>query len=294
MTTKRNVVLIIIISVITFVLMIYCTNKTDELKTVVMKMTKEVNAIAVRTREACVEGAKLLEKAYENLDQYDLDISKMDEKDDGMYKWFESSHYYPMTREKFKGKGMAAFLNGMYLDPEVEFIPENYNKGRKISKDGPEMKLIKKEMRLYEHQFDALHEINKKIGYKYHVFNFNPRGWLCFYSYYVDWASLIPDGVTFKELRYTPWCYPSIPEGNPERKPVWTKNAFIGTVGEGWLHQINYIIYPNNKYKGGYGIALYLRDIHEKLFKNNKNILLLLGKNTSVLAISIAAKEKLY
>ncbi len=84
--TKNRDVFFLMISAMSFVLIMQCTNRTDGLKTEIMEMTREVNAIAVRTREACVKGAKLLEKAYENQEQYDLDISDMDEKDDGMYK----------------------------------------------------------------------------------------------------------------------------------------------------------------------------------------------------------------
>jgi hypothetical protein len=271
------------------------TKKVEELKIETDRLAGEINQIFVTARENLVLRARMVQDAYEHKDRYDLSTEGMDVSEGGVYDWFEDWFYVP-TEDKFNGRGMINLYNGnngMYLDPDVEYMPENFAKARKIATDGPELELIKREMRLWEYIIGDVMEAGKDLGYAEYTYFANPRGWLNVTSMYFEYTSAASPDLTQEIMGNLEWVKNGTPFGNPERTPKWTKGAAAAIGGEGWVALISMPVYANGQYILLENNNVYPLEISTKLFNTHEQKLLFLDLHTSLLGISPPAKEAL-
>jgi len=268
---------------------------TKETRQEVMRLAKKIDLAFVTTRKNTMIRKSIIERAYENMDKYDLSTEGMDVSEGGTYKWFEDYLYYS-TKDMFNGKGMINLLSseaGLYIDPELEYKPENASKARKIAKDGSELSEIKKEIRLWEHIIVKVMNAGKDPGYSEFVFFANPRLWLCIFSMYYDYASTINPRLTQEMLMGMEWLVNGAPFGNPEGVPKWTKDVFASLTGEGWVINISVPMYAHGRYTGLVNSNLYPMEIAKKEFRNHSEQLIFMSPSASLLGISKSAKKVL-
>jgi len=269
--------------------------RTKETRQEVMRLAKKIDQAFVTARKNTVIRKGIVERAYENMDKYDLSIEGMDVSEGGIYKWFEDYLYYP-TKDKFDGKGMICYLNsetGLYLDPEFEYRPENAHKARKIAKDGPEIVEIKKLIRLWEYFLVEVVEAGEDTGYTEFVYCAAPRLYLHLFSMYFDIPSAANPRFTQEIIMNTEWMINGTQYGNPEGVPKWTKDAFSGMNGEGWIENVSVPAYAHGKYIGLINNNIYPIEISKKDFKTHDQRLIFLGSSTSLLGTSESAKKLL-
>ncbi len=261
----------------------------------VERLAAKINDAFVTARDNTLLRKAIVEQAYENKDQYDLSIEGMDVSEGGVYKWFEEYVYYPVE-DKFDGKGMITFISsesGLYIDPQLEYRPENFSKARQIEKDGPEMAAVKQDIRLWEYILTDVTEAGDDIGYTEYVYFANPRQWLQIHNFYFDYVSAYSPKVIQEILGNLEWLVNGTPYGNPEGIPLWTQDAFVAMVGEGWLETLSLPLYAHDRYIGFLNANLYPVEIAEQDFKNNNHTVLFLGSSTSLLGVSKSAKALL-
>ncbi len=226
-------------------------NKKDKLKNEFSKQAEKINQVFVTVRENMIKRAAIIQKAYENQSQYNLDIKGMDVSEGGIYKFFENMHYYPV-KDKFKGKGMIACVgltkNPIYIPPDIEYKPENFDKAVKIKNDGPEFKAIKKEIRLWENILPEVMNAGKRTGYREYVSWYNPRYWLCAYNIYFDFVSCFPLDLNQKKFGNLKGIRNGTPYGNLEGKPKWLESVMFDYFGEGWRMSISIPVYAKGHF----------------------------------------------
>ncbi len=269
--------------------------KKSKLKEELTKKAGLINKVFITTRKNLQKRAMMIQEAYENQSQYNLDIKGMDVSEGGVYQFFDNMIYYPV-KDKFKGKGMIACIlqtkYPIYISPAIEYKPENFHKAINITTDGPEFKAIKKEIRLWENILLEVMNAGDKTGYKERASCFNPRNWLYVFDSYSNFTSFFYLDSNQKMLGKFNWVKNGTPFGNPEGKPKWFEKA-INDYSNGWILPISMPVYTNGRFKIILTSSLFLFEFNKNICKKDKNMLLLIDLNTSVIGLSPSAKKTL-
>ncbi len=299
MTGTQRIYSTLLITVITLSLLLGgCGDYKQRLQDArqeVDRLAKKINKTFVTVRNNTVLRKEIIENAYENMDQYDLSIEGMDVSEGGFYTWFEDYVYYPVE-DKFDGKGMLTWVGsetGLYIDPEIEYKPENFDKARRIAIDGPEMVEIKQEIRLWEHILLEVVEAGEKPEFPEVPYFANPRLWLNMFGEYFDYVSTINPKLTQEILGHLEWTSNGAPYGNPDGIPKWTIEPYVHLLLGGWIESVSVPVYCRGKYKGLMNSYVVVKIIIESLIQPQQSQVLLIGTRTSLLGISASAKNLL-
>lgn len=290
---KHRVFGLWILIIVTGILFSCRQNRIEQVRDQAVQLAEHINTVFSKAAENSMIRKRIIEDAYENRARFDLSIDGMDVADGGSYQWLEDYIYYPVE-DKFNGVGMISYvgsITGLYIDPDVEYKPENFHLARQISRDSDEMKLVKEEIRLWEHIIVEVNQAGTELDYDEYVYFCNPRMFLATFSMFFDQASMMTPNFTQEVIGNMDWMYRGTPYGNPEGIPLWADDVWVGAVGEGWIIGHSIPVYSHGDYIGNITSNLYPLEIAKKNLSEKEEHLLFISGVTSLLGITDSAKK---
>ncbi len=234
-------------------------SKNNELLQTMDKIVSVIESsliIAERNAENLDNVTEVLLLTSEN---YNLDISSMDETAGGNYRFFNNTQYY-----KFKNDGKAAIATS-------GFVPVNDD--------------IKKKMLLLENTQTEMIKAQKLTP-------FSAQSWIMTgdpiaLTYpYKDLMSGIKPKLDMRQMY---WWNMISEKNNPEKKIMWSPEPYGSLVGNGWIIMAISPIYTEKGFIGGASVDIRIKELADSTISNKDEILMLVSKKSLVISKSLGA-----
>ena len=192
-------------------------------------------------------------------DNYNLDISSMDEAKGGNYRFFNNTQYY-----KYKNDGKAAIATSGFVTVNDE---------------------IKKKMMLLENAQTEMIKTKKLTP-------FSAQSWIMTgdpiaLTYpYKDLISGIKPKFNMRQMY---WWNMISEKNNPDKKIMWSPEPYGSLVGNGWIIMAISPIYTEKGFIGGASVDIKIKELADSVISNKDEILILVSKKSLVISKSLGA-----
>ena len=246
-----------------FLALLFCLScghsKNNELLQTMDKIVSVIESslvIAERNAENLDNVTEVLLLTSEN---YNLDISSMDEAAGGNYRFFNNTQYY-----KYKNDGKAAIATS-------GFVPVNDD--------------VKRKMLLLENAQTEMIKAQKLTP-------FSAQSWIMTgdpiaLTYpYKDLMSGIKPKLDMRQMY---WWNMISEKNNPDKKVMWSPEPYGSLVGNGWIIMVISPIYTEKGFIGGASVDIKIKELADSIISNKDEILMLVSKKSLVISKSLGA-----
>ncbi len=246
-----------------FLILSFCLSCGHNKKKVLLRSMDQIASVIESSLRIAERNAENLDNVTEVLllssNNYNLDISSMDESAGGNYRFFNNIQYY-----KFRNDGKAAIATSGLTAVNDE---------------------IKMKMLLLENAQSEMIKAQKLTP-------FSAQSWIMTgdpiaLTYpYKDLMSGIKPKLDMRKMY---WWDMISEKNNPEKKVMWSPEPYGSLVGNGWIIMVISPVYTEKGFIGGASVDIKIKELADSAISNKDEILMLVSKKSLVISKSLGA-----